>query len=103
MPRFLRLKNNMIHIPSLSSVSMSAGCFGKPYLSLYYHNIKNVQTIKYRIWEECERDFNRVKKAMNDIEVMLSPISLTEDATPVVQEAVKVSDIETKEQNSVSN
>lgn len=96
MPRFLRLKNNMIHIPSLSSVSMSAGCFGRPHLSLYYHITKNVQKINYNNWEVCEKDFNRVKKAMNEIESMLAPVLLTE-------EPVKLVDVEIKEQNTVSN
>jgi hypothetical protein len=100
MPRFLRLKNSMVHVPSLSSVSMASGCFGRPYLSLYYHMTKHVQKIQYREWEACEKDFNRVKKAMNEIEVMLSPVPLTEDPV-VVAEPVK--ELETREQSTVSN
>jgi hypothetical protein len=106
MPRFLRLKNNMVHVPSLSSVTMSSGCFGRPHLSLFYHIHKHVQKINYAEWEVCERDFNRVKKAMNEIEVMLNPVPLTEEPAPtssVAPEPVKVSDVETKEQNTVSN
>jgi hypothetical protein len=98
MPRFLRLKNCMVHVPSLSSVSMASGCLGRPYLSLYYHMTKHVQKIRYREWDVCEKDFNRVKKAMNEIEVMLAPIPLTEEPTVVptiVAEPVK-------EQNTAS-
>jgi hypothetical protein len=103
MPRFLRLKNNMIHVPSLSSVSMAAGCFGRPHLSLYYHITKNVQKINYMDWEVCEKDFNRVKKAMNEVEVMLAPVPLTEEPPALAPESVKLADVETKEQNTVSN
>jgi hypothetical protein len=59
---------------------------------------KHVQKIRYREWDVCEKDFNRVKKAMNEIEVMLAPIPLTEEPTVVptiVAEPVK-------EQNTAS-
>ncbi len=96
MPRFIRLVNNMIHVPSLSSVTMSAGCFGRPYLTLYYHNMKNVHTVKYKDWSICESDFNRVKKAMNEIEMMLSPVPLTTEVTTVVPtEPVKPAEVQT--------
>lgn len=96
MPRFLRLKNSMIHVPSVSSVSMSSGCFGRPSITLYYHITKNIQKINYSEWDLCEKDFNRVKKALNEIEAMVSSIPLTEETVPVsvpeivTKESVKV-------------
>jgi hypothetical protein len=103
MPRFLRLKNHMVHVPSLSSVTMSSGCFGRPYLTLHYH-VTNMRKINYAQWDVCERDFNRVKKAMNEIEVMLAPIPLTEEPAPVVATVVPTIVTEpTREQNTASD
>lgn len=78
MPRFLRIKNTMIHIPSLFNVSMGTSCMGYPYMHLSYHT-KQEMKISYTGWDECERDFNRVKSALKEIETALDGIVLTED------------------------
>ena len=80
MPRFLRIGNEVIHIPSLANVSMNSTCLGAPFLCFYYHNQKN-QTISYGFgkWSTCEADLIRVKSAMMEIEKIVSTIALTED------------------------
>ena len=82
MPRFLRIKNTMVHVPSLSSVSMGTGCMGSPYISLYYHTKQDMK-ISYGKWDECERDFNRVKAALKEIDTALDGIVLTEETVIV--------------------
>ena len=82
MPRFLRIKNTMVHVPSLSSVSMGTSCMGYPYLSLYYHTKQDMK-ISYGKWDECERDFNRVKSALKEIDTALDGIVLTEESIVV--------------------
>ena len=78
MPRFLRLQNKMIHIPSVSSVSMGTTCMGRPQISFSYHSEKSVTSISYKKWEDCEHDFNRVKVALSEVENLLKKVRLTE-------------------------
>lgn len=82
MPRFLRIKNTMVHVPSLSSVSMGTTCLGSPYISLYYHTKQDMK-ISYGKWDDCERDFNRVKSALKEVESALEDIVLTEETVVV--------------------
>jgi hypothetical protein len=77
MPRFVRVENTMVHIPSLSSVSMLSNCFGRPYLMLHYHTKMNMK-IQYSSWEKCEADFNRIKTALVEIETLLQRVPLTD-------------------------
>lgn len=96
MARFLRLKNVMVHVPSLSSVSIRTNCLGRPSLSLYYHNSKENTKISYSDWSVCETDFNRVKAALAEVEGLLSQIPLTEvkeDKEEPVKPIVKVEDV----------
>jgi hypothetical protein len=95
MPRFLRIKNNMIHIPSLSSVSMGTSCMGYPTIQLSYHTRKPF-TVCYNKWEECERDFNRIKAALKEVETSLEKIVLTEEVVvpaPVDLQPVAVTSV----------
>lgn len=94
MPRFLRLKNVMVHVPSLSSISIQSTWFGRPSLSLYFHNSKENKRISYSQWETCETDFNKVKVALTEVESYLSQIPLTEvkevkEESPKVEEEKK--------------
>ena len=94
MPRFLRLKNNMIHIPSLSSVSVGTSCMGYPYIHLSYHTRQELK-VSYAKWEECERDFNRVKSALKEVESSLETIVLTEEVVvPVSPSKVDVGQVD---------
>lgn len=87
MPRFLRLNNTIIHIPSVSNVSMGTSCLGKPYLTVSYHTAKKVDTLCYGSWELCEAAFNTVKDAVKEIDTLLACVPLT---TPEpVKEEVK--------------
>jgi hypothetical protein len=80
MPRFVRIGNEVIHIPSLANVSMGTTCLGAPFLCFYYHNQKN-QTMSYGFgkWAACEADLIRVKTAMIEIEKVVGAIPLTEE------------------------
>ena len=94
MPRFLRIKNNMIHVPSLSSVSMGTSCMGYPTIQLSYHTRKPF-TVCYNKWEECERDFNRIKAALKEVETSLEKILLTEEVVvPVSVSKVDVGQVD---------
>jgi hypothetical protein len=88
MPRFVRIHQQVIHVPSLANVSMSTTCLGQPFLTFYYHN-QHSQTISYSWgkWEECEKDMIRVKASMIEVEKTLEVIPLTE---PEVKPVVKV-------------
>jgi hypothetical protein len=80
MPRFVRVENTMVHVPSLSSVSMHSNCLGRPYLMLYYHTKMNMK-IQYSSWDKCEADFNRLKTALVEVETLLQKLPLTESQT----------------------
>jgi hypothetical protein len=80
MPRFVRIENSMVHVPSLSSVSMLSNCLGRPYLMLYYHTKMNMK-IQYSSWDKCEADFNRLKAALVEVEALLHKLPLTESQT----------------------
>lgn len=79
MPRFVRIHQQVIHIPSLANVSMGTNWLGQPFLTFYYHN-QHSQTISYGWgkWEECEKDLIQVKTAMMETERVLSSVLLTE-------------------------
>lgn len=85
MPRFVRIGNEVIHIPSLANVSMGTNCWGAPFLCFYYHNQKN-QTMSYGFgkWPACEADLIRVKTAMIEIEKVVGVIPLTEEKESLV-------------------
>jgi hypothetical protein len=78
----------MIHVPSLSSVSISTNCFGRPYLCLHFHTQKSLN-IHYRNWDECQDALSKVKTAMGEIEAALAQIPLVEQpVSPNIVEAV---------------
>ena len=103
MPRFLRLQNTVIHVPSVSNVSMGTTCFGKPYMSITFHHTAKTVCLSYKTWQTCESQFNTVKDAMKEIDTLLSSVPLTiseVDNLPVninvpvnVKEEIKVVDI----------
>ena len=51
---------------------------GYPYMHLSYHT-KQEMTITYAKWDDCERDFNRVKSALKEVDSALDGIVLTEE------------------------
>ena len=79
MPRFVRIHQQVIHVPSLANVSMGTNWLGQPFLTFYYHN-QHSQTISYGWgkWDECEKDMIRVKESMMETERVLSSVVLTE-------------------------
>jgi hypothetical protein len=83
MPRFLRIQNTVIHIPSVSNVSMGSNCLGKPYLAITFHPTEKTTFLYYGTWETCELHFNAVKTAMKEIDTLLASVSLT-DSEPVL-------------------
>jgi hypothetical protein len=86
MPRFVRIHQHVIHVPSLANVSMGTNCLGQPFLTFYYHNQQS-QVISYGFgkWEECEKDMIRVKASMIEVEKILEVIPLTEpESKPVI-------------------
>lgn len=72
---------------------MRTNCLGRPSISLYYHNSKESTKISYSKWDLCETDFNRVKKALSEIEVLLNEVPLTEDVKPVTPAPVKAEEV----------
>ncbi len=103
MPRFLRLQNTVIHIPSVSNVSMGTSCLGNPYLYVSYHTTKKQDTLCYKTWSDCEAAFNSVKVAVKEIDTLLSAVPLTtpETVTPKVEEVVvKVEETKPVEETS---
>ena len=79
MPRFVRIHQQVFHIPSLANVSMGTSWTGQPILTFYYHNQYN-HTIWYPWgkWDECEQDMLQVKTAMMEVEQVLTNVFLTE-------------------------
>lgn len=57
---------------------MGTSCMGYPYMHLSYHT-KQEMTITYAKWDDCERDFNRVKSALKEVDSALDGIVLTEE------------------------
>ncbi len=82
MPRFLRIKNTMIHVPSLFNVNMGTSWFGYPFLRLSFHT-KQECKISYDKWETCERDLHRIMIAIKEIETALQSIPLLDEAVSV--------------------
>lgn len=105
MPRFVRVENTMVHIPSLSSVSIHSNCFGRPYLMLYYHTKVNLK-IQYSSWDKCESDFNRLKTALVEVETLLQQIPLTVEkpvvSTPTPATVAPAPAVETRPQAAAS-
>ena len=96
MSRFLRIRNNTIHVPSLANASIETGCFGFPSLSLDFHGQAR-KTISYtwKTYDDCEKDLIKVKAAMLLVEQALAGIPLTAPVTgasdkPVVPDEVIV-------------
>lgn len=92
MPRFVRIHQHVIHIPSLANVSMGTTCLGQPFLTFYYHN-QHSQTISYGWgkWEECEKDLIQIKTAMMETERVLSTVVLTEKTQTVETTSIDLS------------
>jgi len=90
MPRFLRLQNTVIHVPSVSNVSMGTSCLGKPYLYVSYHTAKKQDTLSFASWDLCEAAFNTVKDAVKEIDTLLSSIPLTTPESPVQKVTVEI-------------
>ena len=86
MPRFIRIHQQVLHVPSLANVSMGTTCLGQPFLTFYYHNQHN-QTIVYRWgkWEDCEKDMIRIKTSMMEIEQTLGIIPLPDPEVVTIQ------------------
>lgn len=86
MPRFIRIHQQVLHVPSLANVSMGTTCLGQPFLTFYYHNQRN-QTIVYGWgkWEDCEKDMIRIKTSMMEIEKTLGIIPLTDPEVITIQ------------------
>jgi copper chaperone CopZ len=93
MPRFLRLKNTVIHVPSVSNVSMGTSCLGKPYLAITYHTSKKVDTLCFSSWSDCESGFNAVKEAVKEIDSLLVSVPLTAPEKVTVEVAVQTEEI----------
>lgn len=81
MPRFLRLQNKMIHVPSVSNVSMGTNCWGRPTITLSFHSDKKLVCISYKDWQVCEKEFNKIKDAVTEVENILKEVRLTESST----------------------
>ena len=107
MARFVRIGNNVVHIPSLANVSITTTCLGRPALCFYFHNQTHQQVSGiWASYEDCERDLIRVKSAMMEIEKALVAVPLTEEPKvqepPKVQEQPKVQEPKAEPMNSVS-
>ena len=105
MARFVRIGNNVVHIPSLANVSITTTCLGRPALCFYFHNQTHQQVSGiWASYEDCERDLIRVKSAMMEIEKALIAVPLTEEPKvqePKAQES-KVQETKAESMNSVS-
>lgn len=97
MPRFLRIGNEMIHVPSLSSTTIGTSCFGQPLLTLSFHATKSVVRVRYRNWDACQHDFNRIKDALNEVEGLLNKVPLTEPEPKAMDPVVEQKMVELKE------
>jgi hypothetical protein len=87
MARFVRIGNNVVHIPSLANVSITTTCLGRPALCFYFHNQTHQQVSGiWKTYEDCERDLIRVKSAMMEIEKALVAVPLTEEPKPLAVE-----------------
>lgn len=91
MPHFLRVKNNALHVPSISNVIMDTSCLGRGCLRIYYHNSTKPTTLSYSDKEAWWADYKRIKEAMADVDKLLSSLPLTDSAVVVTQDvAVEV-------------
>ena len=79
MPRFVRIGNDVVHIPSVANLTMSRSCMRRPVLTIYYHNHR-IQSVSYPWgkWDLCEKDMMAIKSAMMEIEKVLVSVPLTE-------------------------
>ncbi len=73
---------------------MGTSCMGYPTIQLSYHTRKPF-TVCYNKWEDCEKDFNRIKAAFKEVESSLEKIVLTEEvAAPVSRVEVAPVDVQ---------
>lgn len=80
MPHFLRIKNTMIHVPSLFNINMGTSWFGHPFLRISFHTKQEIK-IMYSTWESCECDLHRLMIAITEVATALKSISLIEEVT----------------------
>ena len=78
MPRFLRIFNHMIYVPSLSSASVETSCWGGLSLCLNFHSQKT-EKIYFKNWDECQATLKKVKDAMGEVDGALAAIPLVEE------------------------
>ena len=90
MPRFLRLGNRMIHVPSVTSVTIGTSCFGRPTITIAFHATKDILHVSYSNWDECQKEFTNIKNALTEVESILEKIPLTESEQKKVQVQAQV-------------
>ena len=78
MPRFLRLGNRKIHVPSVTSVTIGTNCLGRPMITIAFHATKDILHVSYSNWDECQKEFTCVKTALAEVESILEKIPLTD-------------------------
>lgn len=88
MPRFLRLGNRMIHVPSVTSVTIGTSCFGRPMITVSFHATKDILHVSYSNWDQCQKDFTNIKNALTEVEYILEKIPLTESEQKKVEAQV---------------
>ena len=66
-------------------------------LTLSFHATKSLVRVRYRTWESCQQDFNRIKDALNEVEGLLNKVPLTERETKVIEHVIEQKMIELKE------
>lgn len=80
----------MVHVPSISSVTIGSTCFGYPIVTISYHATKATTRISYSSWEDCQADFKRIKAALLEVETLLEKILLTQEEEVKKSESKKV-------------
>jgi hypothetical protein len=66
---------------------------GYPTIQLSYHTRKPF-TVCYNKWEDCEKDFNRIKAALKEVETSLEKIVLTEEVPVTPASKVDVGQVD---------
>ena len=79
MPHFLRVRDVLVHIPSLANVFVGQDHISRSVITIFY-NDRGDKRIEYPYgaWDEARKDEERLKAAMEEIKNALSTIPVYE-------------------------
>ena len=75
MPHFLRVRDVLVHIPSVAQVFAGQDHISRSVITIFYHNRDSHRLeYAYGTWAEASKDEERLKAAVEEVKNALSTI-----------------------------